>query len=582
MTVLEQLTDALLQLCQQEFPEVAQLKIELKRPTQTGVADFTTTIALTLFNQLPAAQKTQFPNPRNLAEFIAQKLGEKTQTDAALHAIKLEVAGPGFINVILPPEYYLGLLNQKAQNESLISKTIQPQEYVVEYSSPNIAKPFTVGHLRSTIIGHAVANLLETTGHTVFRDNHVGDWGTQFGKQIYAIKTWGDESALDASENPAKELVALYVKFHQEAEADPTLDDAARAWFKKLEDVDAEARRLWQKCIDWSWKEFNRIYEKLGVTFSENDGRGYGESFFENHMAAVITELREKKLLTQSEGAELVFYPNDQYPPLMITKKDGSTLYATRDLATDKFRLQHYGSDITIINEVGAEQQLYFQQLYALEALLGWVKPGQRIHIKHGLIRFKDGKMSTRKGNVIWLDEVLNEAFTRTKAVAGERLDEAALWQIAIGAIKWNDLKRNCEQPISFDWDEVLRLEGNSGPYLQYAYTRCMSVLKDTETEMLQLETWPTQATKADLDLLKKLLQYEEAVARATASLAPHFLCTYLFELAQDFSSWYAHHSVLKAETADLKQLRLALTTLTARTLKAGLQILGISVLQKM
>jgi arginyl-tRNA synthetase len=582
MTVLEQLTHTLLELCQQEFPEITQVKIEIKRPTQTGVADFTTTIALTLFNQLPVAQKTLFPNPRNLADFIAKKLSEKIQTDVTLQAIKLEVAGPGFINVILPSEYYLGLLNQKTQSEALIAKTIQPQDYVVEYSSPNIAKPFTVGHLRSTIIGHAVANLLETTGHTVFRDNHVGDWGTQFGKQIYAIKTWGDESVLDASQNPAKELVALYVKFHQEAEIDPSLDDAARAWFKKLEDGDVEARRLWQKCIDWSWKEFNRIYEKLGVTFSENEGRGYGESFFETHMAAVITELREKKLLTQSEGAELVFYPNDQYPPLMITKKDGSTLYATRDLATDKFRLQHYGNEVTIINEVGAEQQLYFQQLYALEALLGWVKPKQRIHIKHGLIRFKDGKMSTRKGNVIWLDEVLNEAFVRTKAVAGERLDEVALWQIAIGAIKWNDLKRNCEQPISFDWDEVLRLEGNSGPYLQYAYTRCMSVLKDNETQMSELKTWPAQATEADLDLLKKLLQYEEAVARATVSLAPHLLCTYLFELAQDFSSWYAHHSVLKAESDELKQLRLALITLISRVLKDGLDILGISVLQKM
>lgn len=582
MQLLEQLTQSLQQLCRAEFPGLSFANSELKRPTQTGVADFTTTIALSLFNQLSAAQKARFPTPRSLAEFIAAKLAEQTQTDVMLKGSTLAVAGPGFINVSLPADYYLRLLNQKTQSDSLIPKTTQPQDYVVEYSSPNIAKPFTVGHLRSTIIGHAVANLLETVGHRVYRDNHVGDWGTQFGKQIYAIKTWGDEAALDASQNPAKELVALYVRFHQEAELDPSLEDAGRAWFKKLEDGDGEARRLWQKCIDWSWKEFNRIYEKLGVTFSENNGRGYGESFFETHMAAVITELREKNLLTHSEGAELAFFPNDQYPPLMITKKDGSTLYATRDLATDKFRLQHYGTDVTIINEVGAEQQLYFQQLYALEALLGWVKPGQRIHIKHGLIRFKDGKMSTRKGNVIWLDEVLNEAFARTQALAGERLAPESLWQIAIGAIKWNDLKRNCEQPISFDWDEVLRLEGNSGPYLQYAYTRCMSVLRETQQEATIPQTWPEQAAAGDLGLLKKLLQYEEAIERATTALAPHFLCTYLFELAQDFSSWYAHHPALKAETTELRRLRLAVIQLTARTLKEGLQILGISVLQKM
>lgn len=582
MTLFEQLNQALLTVCQQEFSALTAVKPEFKRPTQAGMADFTTTVALNLFGQLAPEQKARFASPRALAEFVMQQLLTQLQTQTDLSKIELAVAGPGFINIVLPPAYYLDLLNQKTHCNNLITPAAAARKYVVEFSSPNIAKPFTVGHLRSTIIGNAVANLLETSGHQVFRDNHIGDWGTQFGKQIYAIKTWGDEAALDKSENPAKELVALYVKFHQEAEVNPALEDEGRAWFKKLEDGDPEARRLWQKCIDWSWKEFQRIYEKLQVSFTENHGRGYGESFFETQMSAVITELKEKNLLTSSEGAELVFFPNDQFPPLMITKKDGSTLYATRDLATDKFRLNHYGKDVTIINEVGAEQQLYFQQLFALEALLGWTQPGQRIHIKHGLIRFKDGKMSTRKGNVIWLEEVLNEALTRTKAIAGERLPESALWQIALGAIKWNDLKRNCEQPISFDWDEVLRLEGNSGPYLQYAYTRCLSVLNQVETSTDVVSSWPTAATAADLDLLKKILQYEEAVNRATQQLAPHLLCTYLFELAQTFSSWYGNNSVIKAENSELKQLRIALTAFTARVLKAGLGILGISVLEKM
>jgi len=584
MTLLEQLEQQLKTICHQAFPDLPNFVPEIRRPTQTGIADFSSSAALMLFGQLSPTAKANFSTPTALAEFLKQQLEKiKLDSNSVFKNLEITVASPGFINFILPPAHYLQLLNSLKQTSKLLTQTTKPQKYLVEYSSPNIAKPFTVGHLRSTIIGQSIANLLKAAGHQVFRDNHVGDWGTQFGKQIYAIKTWGNETELDQSQNPAKELVTLYVKFHQAAETDSTLEDAARAWFQKLETGDPEARRLWQKCIDWSWKEFDRIYQKLEVTFTENKGRGYGESFFETQMAAVVAEIKAKKLLTSSQGAELVFFPNDQFPPLMITKKDGSSLYSTRDLATDKFRLSHDGKDVIIINEVGAEQQLYFQQLFALEQLLGWVKPNQRIHIKHGLIRFKTGKMSTRKGNVVWLDEVLTEAFARTQTIAGQRLIETELWKIALGAIKWNDLKRNCEQPISFDWNEVLRLEGNSGPYLQYAYTRCLSVLTQVKANQdLEILTWPETATDQDLNLLKKIIQYDESVMRATEHLAPHFVCTYLFELAQTFNSWYANHSVLKAPTPQLQNLRWQLVKLVARVLKEGLELLGIAVLEKM
>jgi arginyl-tRNA synthetase len=566
-------------LAKLQLPGFALEVNKLERPTQLEFGDYSTSICLSLFKQLSPEQKQQFQSPKQLAESLVSEITAQLQSVPEIDHVS--VAGPGFVNFFLSLNYFSAQLeSQLNHSEQLISQVKKPGKIVVEYSSPNIAKPFTIGHLRSTIIGDSVAKILTAVGHQVYRDNHIGDWGTQFGKQIYAIKAWGNEAELDAAENPAKELVALYVRFHQEAEENPELNDAGRSWFKKLEDGDPEARRLWKKCIDWSWKEFNAIYEKLDVSFTENGGRGYGESFFEDKMTAVIDELKAKNILVDSEGAQLVFFADDLYPPLMVTKKDGSTLYATRDLATDKFRLHHYGPEVTIINEVGAEQQLYFKQLYEVERLLGWTKPGQRIHVKHGLIRFKDGKMSTRKGNVIWLEEVLSEAFNRAKAIAGERLDATSLWQIAIGALKWNDLKRSSEINVVFDWDEAVRLDGNSGPYIQYAYTRCSSILQqnDFSSEPVSL----TEATAEDLALVKILAQFDETVQQTAETLAPHHLCTYLFNLAQTFSSLYSKHQILKAETAALKTLRLQLTRLTAVILKQGLALLGISVLQKM
>ena len=345
--------------------------------------------------------------PKDIAEDIIKEL-EKDKLFLGVVS-KTEVAGPGFINFFLKDEAIIDslVIISKDPEAFVITNTNKGKRVIVEYSSPNIAKPFTVGHLRSTIIGDAIANLLETTGWEVLRDNHLGDWGTQFGKQIYAIKTWGNERQIENASNPVEELVALYVKFHKEAEKDDSINDKARLWFKKLEDGDSEARRLWKKCIEWSWKgEFDNIYKRLGFKGFYKDfegGRGLGEAFFEDKMQIVIAELEQKNLLKEGkEGAKLFFFPDEKYPPAMLLKKDGATLYHTRDLATDKYRLIHYKPDL-IINEVGAEQKLYFEQLFEMESMLGWYKKSQRIHVYHGLIHFKDGKMSTRKGNVIWL-----------------------------------------------------------------------------------------------------------------------------------------------------------------------------------
>ncbi len=549
-------------------------EIQLTHPTQKNFGDYFSNLAMTVYKKVN--QQARWKSPRDFAQIIVDQL---KLIDLAF--IKnIEIAGPGFINFYFKTNIYSNFLNQ-IKKDQLINKTISQQKVVVEYSSPNIAKPFTVGHLRSTIIGDAVANLLEAIGCTIYRDNHLGDWGTQFGKQIYAIKTWGDETKIDQSISPVKELVALYVKFHQEAEKNSKLIDYARAWFKKLEDGDCEAKRLWQKCIDWSWKEFNLIYQKLGVKFTENNGRGYGESFFVNQMDDVIQELINKKLLTNSKGAKLVFFSEDKYPPLMIIKQDGASLYATRDLATDKFRLKKYGKDVIIINEVGAEQQLYFQQLYELENMLSWFDLKQRIHVKHGMYQFKDKKMSTRKGNVIWLEEVIEEAYQRVKKVAAGKIDDKDVLKIAIGALKWNDLKKKSALDVIFDWDEILRIDGNSGPYMQYTCVRCRSILQKITDKPGKL---PNNLV-LNLDeqaLIKLAMRFNQEVLLSALNLAPHQLCTYLYELAQLFNSFYNKHSILQASTDEKKILRIKITKTVFWILQEGLGLLGIESVEKM
>lgn len=557
-----------------EKVEISDIQITIPEKSENG--DYTANIAL----KLASIEKG---NPRVIAEKI------KAEYDALSdpNILKIEIAGPGFINFYLKEQVLSENMFEVLDKGDKFgnSEKNRGKKVIVEFSSPNIAKPFTVGHLRSTIIGAAIANLLTATGWTVYRDNHLGDWGTQFGKQIYAIKTWGNEAEIDKSDNPVKDLVALYIKFHEEAEKDPKLEDEGRAWFKKLEDGDPEARRLWKKCIDWSMTEFGRLYELLGVSFTENDGLGYGESFFEDKMEDVIAELRSKNLLTKSEGADLVFFPDDKYPPLMILKQDGTTLYATRDLATDQFRLKEHGSDVRIINEVGIEQSLYFNQLYEMEKMLGWVKDGQRIHIKHGLFRFAEGKMSTRKGNVIWLEDVLEEAIKRAKDLSKEGESDAKA--VAIGAIKWSDLKRNSAQDIVFDWDEILNMEGNSGPYMQYAYVRTQSILSKSQiagrTSEIAGKTMlnDQEVSAEERDLMRSLMYFPEIISLAANNFAPNEVANYLFDLAQKFNLFYQKQPILKAED-EVRNFRLALTSATGQVIKNGLNLLGINTVEKM
>ncbi len=528
--------------------------------------DYTTNVAL---------RGSSGQSPRKVAEDLVVRLKEDKDLKEFISEIIVE--GPGFINFFLSQEALTEGVTTILQEGKSFGKTStnKGKRIIVEYSSPNIAKPFTIGHLRSTIIGDAVANLLQSVGWTVYRDNHLGDWGTQFGKQIYAIKEWGDLEAIEKSETPVKELVSLYVKFHEEAEKNPELEESGRQWFKKLEDGDPDARDLWQKCIDWSWKEFNRIYELLNVHFTENNGRGFGESYFEDKMEAVLSELKEKSLLREGEeGAQLVFFPDEKFPPLMLLKKDGATLYSTRDLATDKFRLNEYGKDVTIVNEVGGEQSLYFKQLFEVEKMLGWVRDGQRVHLKHGLFRFADKKMSTRKGNVIWLSDVLNEAFDKARGMG--TVDEQAVHQIAVGALKWNELKRDPVSDIVFDWSEILNMKGNSGPYMQYSVVRIKSLLsKSDHIKKHQISALNDQ----EQQVVRYLIRFPEVIAIAAGEFRPSYLAEYLFTLAQRYNTFYDTEKIIGGER---EGVRIQVSKATLLVLEQGLSLLGISVPEKM
>ena len=345
------------------------------------------------------------------------------------------------------------------------------------------------------------------------------------------------------------------------------------------------------------------------MKFTENNGCGFGESFFENKMKPILEELEKYAWYKDSKGAKIVQFPGDKLPPFMIIKQDGATLYSTRDLATDKFRLTNsrYGKDVKIINEVGAEQSLYFRQLYETEKMLGWVKEDQRIHVKHGLYRFRDTKMSTRKGNTIWLEEVLEESRKRAYSLSRDdskgrseenskknRFDhllanheaEDVAEAVGIGALKWNDLKRSSHLDVVFDWDEILNMQGNSGPYMQYTYVRCLSVLSRHPLDEILPPTLhrgqnDIPLNTDELAIMRMLAKFPEVLMSSAQQYAPHYVCTYLYELGQKYNLFYQKYPILKAEN-NMKDFRLALTAATANVIKTGLNLLGIQVVEKM
>ncbi|MFU0801002.1 MAG: arginine--tRNA ligase [Xylanivirga thermophila] len=445
---------------------------------------------------------------------------------------------------------------------------------VIDYSAPNIAKPFHVGHLRSTSIGNALYKIFEFMGYNCIGVNHLGDWGTQFGKLIVAYKKWGDAKRIE--QNGIKELMDIYVRFHTEAEKDPTLDDEARAWFAKMEHGDEEALKLWQWFKDISLKEFKRIYDLMGIKFDSYAG----ESFYNDKMEAVIEELKEKDLLKESQGAMIVDLDEYDMPPCMILKKDGSSLYATRDIAAAIYRKNEYNFD-KCIYVTAAAQALHFKQWFKVVELMEYDWAKDLVHVPFGLVSLGGEKLATRKGKVVLLEDILNKAMEKTletieaKNPNLEGKEEIAR-EMGVGAVIFSDLSANRIKDVSFSWDEILNFDGETGPYVQYTHARACSVLKKANEEVNSAFNSELLDSKEEYQLAKTLKLFPERVIQAMEDLEPSIITRYLVDLAQAFNRFYNTHSIL-VDDNDLRTARLAMVKSTKITLANGLKLIGLS-----
>ena len=448
----------------------------------------------------------------------------------------------------------------------------QGRKVVIDMSSPNIAKPMSMGHLRSTVIGNAIANLEKKVGYEPIRINHLGDWGTQFGKLIEAYKLWGSEELVKA--DPIAELIKLYVRFHEEAELDPTLDDKGRAWFKKLEDGDPEAVRLWEWFRSESLKEFNRVYDLLGVTFDSYNG----EAFYNDKMDVVVDMLEDANLLKVDNGATIVDLEKYDLPPALIKKSDGATLYMTRDLAAANYRKNTYDF-AKCIYVVGMEQSNHFKQLKAVlkELNLPWAET--IVHIPFGLITLNGKKLSTRKGKIILLEGVLKEATELAlKQIEAKNPSlenkEAVAHAVGVGAVIFHDLKNDRTNNFDFALEEVVQFEGETGPYVQYTHARAMSILRKANHTVDKEAAFSLTDDDA-WEVLKLIENYPNVVRFAEEKCEPSAIAKYVINLAQAFNKYYAHTKVLVEDEAF--NSRIALVQTTASLLKQGLALLGVA-----
>ena len=545
--------------------------IQLEFPENQAFGDYSTNVALVL-------AKKENKSPREVAEEIVAKL--KSLKELNVLVDKIEVAGPGFINFWLKKDVLIDNLIQIAQEKEKYgnSNIGKGKIVIIDYSSPNIAKPFGIGHLRSTIIGQALYNLYKTLGYDVIGDNHLGDWGTQFGKLIYMIKK------KNVKDFDIQKLEELYVEFHKESEDEAKaeqMESGAREWFKKLEEGDKEARQIWQKCVDISLDEFNRIYKILGI----NIDFAFGESYYESEMKELMSDPKVQRTLESGEdGAEIVDLSSEGIKtPLMFLKSDGATTYATRDLATLRFR-QRKWAPYLVIYEVGVEQTLHFQQVFAAAKLLGIVpKDIKLFHTAHGLYLAPDGKkFSTRHGKTIMLEEVLDEAVERARKL-GNNSEEVAK-QVGVGAIKYFDLMHSVQSDVVFDWDKIMNMEGNSGPYLQYTFARCNSVIQKAHdlkgfSDAKSLQGSSEKINSEEEILLRTLIKFDEIILSAASGFSPNLLCNYLFDVASKFNSFYNTNRILGSEN---ETFRLSLTNGVGQVLKNGLKLLGIECPEKM
>src|SRR3989344_1401461 len=568
-------------------------EVKLEHPAEEEHGDYSSNIAMTMFGNFKfEILNLKLNSPLEFAKAIVEQLEKNEELKDYIENI--EVAQPGFINFWLSKDALcqeMSLVLEKGERYGS-SDLGKGKTMVIDYSAPNVAKPFGIGHLRSTIIGQALYNLYNFLGWQTIGDNHLGDWGTQFGTLLYQIT----DKNLDPDTLDIEKLQELYVEFNTKAQKNPDLKEEARLWFKKLEDGDVQARDIWKKVKDTSLQEYGRIYKLLGVEIDF----AHGESFYEKMLDGIIEEYEQKGIAAEDQGALVIHFPNEEMTPAILRKSDGASTYLTRDLATIEYRQNEWKPDL-IAYEVGAEQSLHFQQVFTAYRLLHPEDTTKFVHIKHGLYLSPSGKkFSTRRGDIVRLEEVLEEAIERAQKLAHGEDGQAKA--VGIGAIKYFDLSHHPESNIIFDWEKMFVLEGNSAPYLQYTYARTESVLGKSGDQVIRKpgdqETWqPENLEPEELNVLKWIYRFPEVVEEAALNFAPNTVCTYLFELAQRYNTFYNKHRILGNQVIGesgnqvagepggrgtrqpdnpTQAFRLALTLATGIILKTGLHLLGI------
>lgn len=516
---------------------------------------------------------------RKAPNMIASELSEK-------------IEAKGVISKVTPLGGYINFFVNKSQLAETVIKDVltKKEKYghsdlgkdktiVIDFSSPNIAKPFHIGHIRTTVIGNALYKIYDSQGYNTVRINHLGDYGTQFGKLIVAFKLWGSKEAVEA--NPIPELLKLYIQFHDEAEKHPEMEDEARAWFTKLENGDKEAKELWQWFRDESLKEFARVYDLLDIEFDSYNG----ESFYSDKMDRVINIIKDKGLLKESQGTNIVDLEEYNMPPALITKNDGSTLYMTRDLAAALYRKEHYDFE-KCIYVVGSQQSLHFQQLFKVLELVGFEWAKDMIHVSFGMVALEEGTMSTRKGRVVFLEDVLKQAIEKTKETMLAKnpnalnVDEIAK-QVGVGAVVFQELSNSRIKDYTFSWSRTLSFEGETGPYVQYTHARCCSVLRKAEEEVTTDINYELLTDVDSVEVLKVIASFNKTILNSMRKNEPHIITRFVLDLAQAFNKFYHDNSIL-VEDAELRKARLALVCATRQALENGLKLLGMQAPERM
>jgi len=519
-------------------------------------------------------------NPKEKAELLGGKIKQNL---------------PSFITKIQSEGPYLNFfLNKKVMSETVLTEIYkQAKSYgkqnvgknktiVMDFSAPNIAKPFGIGHLRSTVIGNCIYKILENLGYKPIGINHLGDWGTQFGKLIVAFKKWGNEEEL--KKDPIKFLLKIYVKFHDEAEKDDNLIEEARTAFKNLEDGDKDLTKLWEQFRELSLKEFEKVYELMNIKFDYYQG----EAFYNKVLDQTIEEVKTKTKTEISDGALIVDLEKYNMPPLLLRKSNGGTTYHTRDLAAAFYRFKKYKAD-KLLYVVGSEQNLHFEQLFKTLELMGYDK-NKFVHINFGLFKFPDGKMSTRKGKVIFLDDVLKKSIDLVEQIIKEKNPnlkdkEKVAKQVGIGAIIFFDLSNDRIRNIDFKWDRILAFDGETAPYLQYTHARACSIIKKANSErgirVINHINFESFETEKELELIKELNNYPEILRNVAKTFKPHHLANYLISVGQKFNEFY-HSCPVLSDDVNKTKARLLLVDCTRQIISNGLGMMGIESPQEM